>query len=121
MSTNPPMPQTMGAKEILQGAYALIADPSHFCQHSMARNVDGLSVPIDAPDASRWCALGALDKIGAQRYALHDAEEFLREACATLFDSCQISVVNDRLNGHTSICQAFALALEWAARSKPAS
>lgn len=113
MSTQPSVQNTISAREILQGARELIADPAHFCKGALAMNGACVAVNVHADDACRWCASGALLKIGRDGPTAQ-AQQLLRAACSTLFGTPHESTVNDAEDGHARILTAFALAIELA-------
>ena len=63
----------MKTKEILIKARELIAQPEHWTQYEMARDVDGNPVEWDAREAYSFCSLGAIDR--ASNWQNDDAVE----------------------------------------------
>lgn len=84
----------MTPAEVLRAARALIADPARWCQYVLAQNAHNQSVaPLD-PDATRWCAVGALCRVldYAGLHLWSEIEAWLREANDARL---AIAVVND--------------------------
>ena len=52
------------AKQILEEARALIADPQHWTRGCMARGMDGEEVGLTGNYAVCWCSLGAINRVG---------------------------------------------------------
>jgi hypothetical protein len=102
-------------KQILIGARALIANPTHWTQGTLARTAREQPVAWHKRTANKWCALGALyragyDVLGDKGKAMHIAGEitdsiyprrYLRSALPTLND-CQ---------GHAAVLAAFDRAM----------
>jgi len=102
---------TQRAREILKGARALITDPAHFCQNKLAESSDGYAVNPRAPGACRWCAWGAIAKIGWTEPDASRARELLTWECMKRFGTRVVESVNDGEDGHARILEAFALAV----------
>lgn len=51
---------TSEAVELLLAARDRIADPYDWCQGTYSKDSDGCEIPADSPEASSWCAVGAL-------------------------------------------------------------
>ena len=68
----------MTTLEILKAARELLSVPERWTKRVSARATDGKSCPIDSPNATCWCIVGALGKI--TDYALPDeCTDVLRE------------------------------------------
>lgn len=99
---------------LLKRARALIEDPKHWTQGAYARNKSGKPVDADSPAAERFCALGALDRVGAGGRA----EVFLYKA--TRGNQHGVSWVNDgylpgvssRLAAHNAVLRIYDRAIE---------
>lgn len=50
-------------RDFLVATRDVIADPEHWTQGTWARDADGESVDAFSPDAVRWCAVGAMEKV----------------------------------------------------------
>lgn len=110
-------PDSLSAGEILRRARDLISDPARFCQTHAAQNAAGAEVPIQAQNATCWCAYGAIYKIGSHQPAAQNATVLLRNACLELFGTSYVTTVVRGDNGHARILEAFALAAERALTS----
>ena len=60
----------MKTKEILIEARKLIAQPEHWTQYEMARDVDGNPVEWDTQEAFSFCSFGAIDRVSRVRDCL---------------------------------------------------
>ena len=49
--------------KIIEGARFLVANKATWTQRTNARDSDGYSTDSNNPNARRWCALGALEKV----------------------------------------------------------
>lgn len=45
--------------DLLAPIRELLADPTHWCKHDLARDSDGLPAFYDSPEATSWCLAGA--------------------------------------------------------------
>lgn len=54
----------MNTKELLTKAKELISDPNKWTKESFARNKDNKPVEYLSPDATCFCAIGAIRKVG---------------------------------------------------------
>lgn len=62
--TTPILPADHSARRILKRARALIADPAHWTQRTLARDEKGVPMPFWDQRAVSWCMIGAVDKCG---------------------------------------------------------
>lgn len=66
-------------KDQLEAVYALIEDPKRWTQGQYAKDKTGKSVSALAPEACRWCVMGAFEcvekteSLGNERWAFHEA------------------------------------------------
>ena len=58
---------------MLTAGRAIVADPARWCAYPHALDPDGLKCEGRASYAARWCALGALDRAGADASAARDS------------------------------------------------
>ena len=99
----------MTPREILIGARALIAEPENWCQDVSARSSINRAVDPDDPAACRFCALGAIIRVGGYSEA--------RYAATTLLDDEEmemgVTVFNDAPGTtHDDILALFDRAIE---------
>lgn len=65
-------------KSKLREARALISDPKNWTQHEYARNSNDYPVSVRGPLATKWCAVGAVVKVGGSTdLSLLDAARLL--------------------------------------------
>jgi hypothetical protein len=57
----------MNTREILIAGRALIADPEHWTQGAIARNLENRSINSDRADACKFCSIGALNKCSTNK------------------------------------------------------
>lgn len=86
----------------LCNAWARIADPEHWCQGVSARAANGTPVAPAAPEATRWCAVGALQ--------LGNTLAPLERAAEALYGDTTIAAINDEI-GHAAVERVYALAV----------
>lgn len=95
----------MTVAEQLKAARALIADAAHWCRHTYARAGNNHAVdPIDHR-ARRFCAQGAMRRVGADEAALRA----LWYAAIDLYNVATVAV-ND-MHGHAAVIAAFDRAI----------
>lgn len=105
----------MSTLETIKAARDLISDPKRWAQGDYAVDLHGESVGVDSPNASAFCAIGALmragDVCGGPAY---------RELCNRLgFDGgLGLSVFNDS-NPHESVLNLFDTTIAELERSQP--
>lgn len=77
----------MDTTAILTEARELITDRARWAIQASAVTADGKSCLPNDPDATRWCAIGAVQKIVSREF---DGDEWLNATQATqnLMDSC---------------------------------
>lgn len=104
MSSQPSLVSTL---EALIAARDLISDPKRWTQDVQARDKYGHRVGALHPSAAKWCAMGAIRRVGdpLPTRALTDS---LMRASMTLFDTAPVNV-NDL--GHRSEAHARVLAM----------
>ena len=97
----------MTAKQLLIQARGLIADKSHWCQNTNARNENREKTSILNDDACQWCANGAIIKVGVGSYeACKSAVGILDEVTRRHYRIGGIISVNDML-GHDEVMRCF--------------
>jgi len=96
----------MNAKETLIKAKALIQNPENWTQGCSAVDNFGEEVSPSSPEACKFCALGALDKMNDW-----DAGAFkeLAKVARSKYNTC-VSQVNDKL-GHSAVMEIFDIAI----------
>jgi|SRR5215469_5307515 len=101
---------------ILKAALKLVSDPKRWTKSVFAVDKNGYSVPSTDPSAVRWCAVGALTKIGGKTAARYAAARALTIACGGV----GITDVNDGRNGRKRIIAAFQRAIKKLAKKASA-
>ena len=105
---------------VLVQARAKIADPKHWCQRMYARDKRNRRVEATSPEATQWCAIGAVQAV-APSDLFYAAANLLQESVG----STPVATVNDyRKNpekAHATILDAFATAIREARRAERAS
>ena len=104
----------MTPHQLLIEARALIADPKHWTQETLARDVHGneLSNPASGR-AVCWCAHGAIDKVSLDRapYGVIMTAKVRLERFAHERDYASLADMNDR-GDHALVLRAFDTAIE---------
>jgi hypothetical protein len=95
----------MKPSQIIKRAYKLIEHEENWTQVAMARRADSDYVPVNSPDAVRWCALGALLKAGDPGNPYCEARQAL-ENDAHEHGHFTITEANDR-STHKAVLNAF--------------
>ena len=98
-------------KKILCEARALVADHKTWTKNTFARTASGKMTRSDAPNAVRFCALGALRKVGDSYTFQQEAEHLLQNTTRRLFHQ-SVPNVNDGPNGRKKMLEAFDAAIE---------
>lgn len=94
-------------KETLTKARDLIADPKRWTHHALARDSVFRKTVPNSPDATCWCALGAIWK------ATGDVEADNDGAYSALHDVINGSVVNfNDTHTHAEVIELFNKAIE---------
>jgi hypothetical protein len=95
-------------KEVLIAARKLIEDPKHWTQGWFARNAAGEKVPVISPDACKFCAIGALDRVERNTPVAFSAH---RALCSALESPCDpVSQLND-CEGHVAVLALYDKAI----------
>jgi hypothetical protein len=98
--------------DVLREARALIADPDRWCQGYEAVDANGVFIDSTAPQAVRWCALGALGRVANRRQLrsteMLDVDEALDEA-SRLYGKT-VDHVNDE-DGHAAVLRVYDAAI----------
>ena len=104
----------MTTLETLRAARALISKESNWTTHRAARDAQGNPVlfPRD-PRAVKWCAVGAVIKVGDSDGDLR----LLDQACRSLGLKGRIEDVNDTTD-HRTVLKVFDLAVKRAAEKE---
>jgi hypothetical protein len=76
--------------EIVRNAINLISDENKWTMGWLARNADGCHVFSLSPSACKWCAAGALLKVGATIKFIEEIDKFLFKT-----ESNSIGEIND--------------------------
>ena len=87
--------------QALRAARRRITDPRHWCQGSSARDVTGANVSVHHPDASRWCAAGALWKVTNTYLGDEDGDGICEAASGRLCDAAGMEIVEFNDGEHT--------------------
>lgn len=98
---------------VLCDAYALIADPAQWCRHADARNADGTECSAKSPDATQFCASGAIDRGFHPILWRNQAHGYLARASFNLYNTVVVAAVNDDLDathGHEAALTLYAYA-----------
>jgi len=111
---------------VLQAARDLISDHHHWTKGSLARDNSGRETFYDAPDACRWCAVGALAKALRQcgapdrgfRLVGGNERALLNRVAFELFDEESIMDANDNRN-HADVLTIFDEAIRRASLEAP--
>jgi hypothetical protein len=96
----------MTPKQTLIAARALIEKPENWTQHRMSANKKGVSVPLDDPEATCFCSIGAISKIAGTLYLTNTAVKALSKAM-----DIHPGYYNDT-HTHAEVLQMFDLAIE---------
>lgn len=96
---------------VLVEALDLIRDPQTWGRIALARDAQGLSVPVGDPGAVKFCAYGAIGHVEKRRGVVTGAYDRLRAAMLQL-DPKALSVMgfNDT-HPHKDVVHAFELAI----------
>ncbi|MEM8950739.1 MAG: hypothetical protein AAGA21_09420 [Pseudomonadota bacterium] len=104
----------MRERNVLDHAWTLIERAEDWTQTAAARDQEGAKVDPDAPEACRWCAIGAVEKavadLGGSDALLFAAVNRLCDAAKELFETRFLTFVNDRQD-HDAMRRLFARAL----------
>ncbi len=97
---------------IIQRARDLISDQQRWCRGSFARGKAGASVPVNDPEARRFCAMGAL-MLAANEICNDptDACNLAHEIAKTISPTGSLVFVNDHY-GHAAVISLFDKAIE---------
>lgn len=96
----------------LRAARELIADPEHWTQKRFACNKDGLTVNACSRSATRFCALGAVRRVGMPDEVECEAISRLNSAAAELYLVSMVSV-NDKRT-HADVLKVYDRAIQLA-------
>lgn len=118
------MDRIENARDFLVASRNVIADPEHWTQGMWACDSDGESVDSCSPDAVRWCAVGAMEKVDSHheffdfriwRKAQKELVETMRRLDREEGNECEsgssIQDYNDTYS-HAEVLRAFDLAIE---------
>lgn len=87
-------------RDILEAAWLLIDDSSRWTQSASARDQQGAKVSPDDSEACCWCAIGAVEKVIADRQAdetlLCDIVQQLCDSAKAVYGTQFLNVINDR-------------------------
>lgn len=101
----------------------LIADPEHWTTGHYATTDDYQPTDPTNPDASRWCAIGSLERIsadhGTERSTNQRAMDILHHVAWAMGDGTPADI-NDRGN-HALVMDMFARAIAIADTDRPTS
>lgn len=100
----------MTPHEALVAARALISEPEDWCEWVLALTERGEFVGVKHPDATRFCALGALMKVWPGPIPV-EALALADKAANDLYGGLGIVMVNNK-KGHSAVLAAFDLAIE---------
>jgi hypothetical protein len=99
----------MTTLEILKAARDLISDPEHWTKRANARDSYGEIIGCSQPEAVRWCAYGALNKVSRGDSAtIRKAYDYLMGV--NNFQGTTLEGIND-VWGHMRIISAFDAAI----------
>lgn len=93
---------------------ALLSDSTRWCKRYLAMDANGLRTEVTDERATRWCALGALEKVTGSR--LHLTEWRHLTAAAKELGWQYVSELNNETD-HTMVMRMFDMALEKASQS----
>lgn len=96
----------------LEAAKALIADPTNWCQGTMAMSRHRWPIGISDPQASAWCSEGAIVRITGAVSEKGNLWRFLRSASHELGYFAPFEL-NDNTN-HATVMRMFDRAIELA-------
>lgn len=95
--------------KILKAARDLISKPENWTTGGLARNPDGVFVPVSSIDAVCFCALGAIDKVSEDKAYRNWAYERLRDALGD--GRRMVSTFNDSAS-HSEVLDLFSKAIK---------
>lgn len=97
------------AKQILRLARQKLRDPKNWCQLHMAMRSDHTSCSARAPEAKRWCSVGAVD-YAASLWEQHD-HQAVGCAVMAMYDTAVALGYNGTsdLNDHYKTTHAFVI------------
>lgn len=104
----------MTTLDVLKAARELIRDPARWCQDAFACDADGDAVHTLDPQAVRWCAVGALNKVAPSSEVSADAYGLLEVAAGPI---C-VSDINDA-EGHEAVLAVYDEAIARLEREAP--
>jgi hypothetical protein len=95
------------ATALLVRARRRIADPARWVRFYLATDATGRRVQPTAPEAARWCAVGALQAEAGWRAVVHGGQA-LRQATVRLYEACGRTpeYVNDE-RGHAAVLEMY--------------
>lgn len=101
------------ATAALKAARELLTNAEHWTKESSARKADGTACHVMNENAKCWCALGALERSGANTYYIHRALDKLRI-------NNTISAYNDHAKTtHDDVLKMFDVAIELSESAEP--
>lgn len=121
---------TTTALALLLAGRELIADPEKHATGALARDRTGLRTYPAAPDACRWCAIGALVAVADLQFEPGEVENVRIEATELLngaaydvepdpfplvdpaLKSRHVAFLNDGSDGHRKVIAAYGIAIE---------
>lgn len=115
---------TVGPYDLIRHAHAIISNPEHWTQETMARDARGAPCEPDEKVAVCFCTHGAIAKAAIDLHApgavQRQAKHILKHQARTHLNASGIVDVND--NGdHDDVMKMFQLALDAVAETAPAS
>lgn len=97
---------TPAGTKLLKAARDTISDPKHWTQDANARTSDGQPTYASAPDADKFCMMGALYRQGAHAYHLMEAIKRLQSQVSFSY----IPAFNDNRK-HSEVLDVFDRAI----------
>ena len=92
-------------EKLLRAASDLITKPGSNCKKSFARDINGIKVQIESPEAVSFCAVGALYKAVdiTKNYSAFNVARFLLSGAAKNIFGCGSYHANDMFSGAPDI------------------
>lgn len=96
-------------KAILRAAIRLVEDPERWTPNVLAMDMDWKAVAPEAPEAVRWCAVGALERHCGVKLPVDTRPEILGWYVG--LDITTLQRLNDGPNGHSAALRYMRQAL----------